>query len=54
MHAQECLEQLVDEFPGSPRVECLKGIRIEADENPGEALDFYEAALKEDDTNIVR
>ncbi|KAF8513203.1 hypothetical protein JB92DRAFT_2924738 [Gautieria morchelliformis] len=51
--ADDCLEQLTEEFPGSPRVECLKGIRLEADDKPGEALNFYEAALREDDTNIA-
>jgi len=51
--ADECLEQLMEEFPGSPRVECLKGLRIEADNKPLEAYHFYEAALQEDETNVV-
>ncbi|KAF8523715.1 TPR-like protein [Hysterangium stoloniferum] len=51
--ADECIEQLVEEFPGSPRVECLKGIRIEAGDKPQDALNFYEAALVEDDTNVA-
>lgn len=44
----------MEEFPDSPRVQCLRGMRIEADCKPGEALNFYEAALREDDTNAVR
>ncbi|KIJ43821.1 hypothetical protein M422DRAFT_75479 [Sphaerobolus stellatus SS14] len=51
--ADECLEQLTEGFPGSPRVECLKGLRIEADNKPIEAIRFYEAALQEDDTNAA-
>ncbi|KAF8578835.1 TPR-like protein [Ramaria rubella] len=51
--ADDCLEQLTEEFAGSPRVECLKGMRIEADGNPVEALEFYEAALRDDDTNAA-
>jgi len=51
--ADQCLEELVEEFPGSPRVECLRGIRIEADGKPGTALNFYETALNEDETNVT-
>jgi len=51
--ADQCLEQLVEEFPGSPRVEVLKGIRIEADSKPIDAFNFYDAALREDDTNAA-
>lgn len=49
--ADECLELLTEQFPDSPRVECLKGIRIEADNKPKEALAFYESALSEDEAN---
>ncbi|GJJ14713.1 hypothetical protein Clacol_008980 [Clathrus columnatus] len=49
--ADECIELLSEQFPGSPRVECLKGIRIEAENKPKEALEFYENALLEDEAN---
>jgi len=44
---------LSDKFPGSPRVECLTGIRIEATEPPETAMKYYEELLEADSANGV-
>jgi len=49
---QECLQKLGDKFPGSPRVDVLTGIRMEATEPPNTVLAFYDELLKADSTNI--
>ncbi|KDQ62320.1 hypothetical protein JAAARDRAFT_149119 [Jaapia argillacea MUCL 33604] len=51
--ADQCLQQLIDKFPGSPRVDCLEGIRIEATESPEMALKFYEELLDADPVNAA-
>lgn len=45
---------LHDKFPGSPRVDCLTGIRMEATESPDIALKYYAELLETDPTNAVR
>ncbi|KII91761.1 hypothetical protein PLICRDRAFT_136209 [Plicaturopsis crispa FD-325 SS-3] len=51
--ADRCLELLVEKFPGSPRVECLTGIRMEASESPEVALQYYEGLLEADSANAA-
>ena len=50
---QVCLEQLAKKFPGSPRVDTLQGIRIEASERPDVALQYYDQLLDADPSNAV-
>nr|GAT43275.1 predicted protein [Mycena chlorophos] len=49
--ADECLKQLSQRFPDSPRVEILTGIRMEATESPDVALQFYNSLLQTDSSN---
>lgn len=51
---QQCLRMINDKFPGSPRVDCLTGIRMEATETPDIALKYYAELLEADPTNAVR
>jgi len=51
--ADECIKQLSNKFPKSPRVEVLTGIRIEAVESPEVALSYYQELLDEDSTNTA-
>ncbi len=55
LHAssQRCLKLISDRFPGSPRVDCLTGIRMEATEPPEIALRYYEELLEADPANSV-
>ncbi|KAF9078427.1 hypothetical protein BDP27DRAFT_1206517 [Rhodocollybia butyracea] len=51
--ADECLRQLGEKFPESPRVDILSGIRIEATERPEIALKFYDDLLEADSSNAA-
>ncbi|KAF8634369.1 hypothetical protein AX15_000940 [Amanita polypyramis BW_CC] len=51
--ADVCLEQLTKKFPGSPRVEVLQGIRIEATESVDVALQYYDQLLSADPANAA-
>ncbi|KAF8719201.1 hypothetical protein AX14_011335 [Amanita brunnescens Koide BX004] len=51
--ADVCLEQLAKKFPGSPRVDTLQGIRIEASERPHVALQYYDQLLDADPSNAA-
>ncbi|KAG9310208.1 TPR-like protein, partial [Chiua virens] len=51
--SDQCLRTLNDKFPGSPRVECLTGIRMEATETPEVALKYYAELLEADPTNAA-
>ncbi|KAH7883071.1 TPR-like protein [Phlebopus sp. FC_14] len=51
--ADQCLQLLSDKFPGSPRVECLVGIRMEATESSETALKYYGELLEADSANAV-
>lgn len=51
--ADQCLRQLSDKFPQSPRVNCLAGIRLEASEPPEAALKYYSDLLEADPTNVA-
>ncbi|KIM54070.1 hypothetical protein SCLCIDRAFT_137544 [Scleroderma citrinum Foug A] len=51
--ADRCLEQLSSQFPGSPRVDCLTGIRLEASESAEKALKYYGELLEVDPTNAA-
>ncbi|KAL4076756.1 hypothetical protein V8B97DRAFT_2016059 [Scleroderma yunnanense] len=51
--ADRCLEQLTGKFPGSPRVDCLAGIRLEASESAETALKYYGELLETDPTNAA-
>ncbi|KAI6041501.1 TPR-like protein [Pisolithus marmoratus] len=51
--ADQCLRQLSDRFPQSPRVDCLAGIRLEASEPPETALKYYSERLEADPTNVA-
>lgn len=50
---KKCLEQLIAKFPGSPRVEILAGIRMEASEAPATVLQYYDELLENDSANGV-
>jgi len=50
--ADRCLQLLSDKFPGSPRVDCLAGIRLEATQTPEVALKYYQDLLNEDPANV--
>ncbi|KAI0046782.1 TPR-like protein [Auriscalpium vulgare] len=49
--AETCYGELTTKFPGSPRVECLKGILIEVKGTDEDALAFYEKLLAADESN---
>ncbi|KAH7922113.1 TPR-like protein [Leucogyrophana mollusca] len=51
--ADDCLQLLSDKFPGSPRVECLTGIRLEAASPPETALKYYSELLEADSANAT-
>ncbi|KAF9011823.1 hypothetical protein BDQ17DRAFT_1272178 [Cyathus striatus] len=51
--ADECLRQLFNKFPNSPRVAVLSGIRREATDPPEQVLKYYDDLLKMDDTNAA-
>jgi len=51
--ADQCLRTLSDKFPGSPRVDCLTGIRMEASETPDISLKYYAELLEADPTNAA-
>ncbi|KIJ64762.1 hypothetical protein HYDPIDRAFT_111357 [Hydnomerulius pinastri MD-312] len=51
--ADQCLQLLSDKFPGSPRVDCLAGIRMEATEPPEVALKYYAELLEADSANAA-
>ncbi|KAH6910629.1 tetratricopeptide repeat domain 35 [Coprinopsis sp. MPI-PUGE-AT-0042] len=51
--ADICIEQLTNKFPGSPRVEVLTGIRIEASEPLDTVLNYYRSLLETDPTNAA-
>ncbi|KIK07160.1 hypothetical protein K443DRAFT_87921 [Laccaria amethystina LaAM-08-1] len=51
--ADQCLRQLSDKFPESPRVDVLSGIRMEATEPPSTVLQFYDELLKADPANAA-
>ncbi|KAF8128535.1 TPR-like protein [Boletus edulis] len=51
--ADECLRTLNAKFPGSPRVDCLTGIRMEASEAPDIALKYYAELLEADPTHAA-
>lgn len=50
---QRCLTLISERFAGSPRVDCLTGIRMEATEPPEIALKYYEELLEADPANSV-
>ena len=51
---QQCIAQLDVKFPGSPRVDKLRGLRLEALGKYDDALTLYNALLEADLTNVVR
>ncbi|KAJ7216560.1 hypothetical protein GGX14DRAFT_442004 [Mycena pura] len=51
--ADQCLRQLSDRFPDSPRVDVLTGIRMEATEPPDVVLQYYEQLLDADSANAA-
>lgn len=51
--AEQCLLQLSEQFPGSPRVQCVEGIYKEATESPETALAYYTKLLEEDPANVA-
>ncbi|KIK93007.1 hypothetical protein PAXRUDRAFT_829416 [Paxillus rubicundulus Ve08.2h10] len=51
--ADQCLQSLTDKFPGSPRVDCIRGIRVEATEPPEVALKYYGELLEADSANAA-
>ncbi|KAF8336347.1 uncharacterized protein EI90DRAFT_2864016, partial [Cantharellus anzutake] len=50
--AEQCIQQLDSKFPGSPRVDRLKGLRLEALGNYDDALTLYESLIESDPTNV--
>ena len=50
---QRCLQLLSNKFPGSPRVDCLTGIRMEATESTEVVLNYYNDRLRVDPANGV-
>lgn len=48
---QHSLEMLKKQFPGSMRVLKLEGMSLEAEGEFEKAIDLYESALKEHETN---
>ncbi|KAG7445654.1 uncharacterized protein BT62DRAFT_896931 [Guyanagaster necrorhizus] len=51
--ADECIKQLSDKFPGSPRVSVLTGIQMEATLSPETVMKFYDELLAEDSANAA-
>ncbi|KAF5384180.1 hypothetical protein D9615_003369 [Tricholomella constricta] len=51
--SDECLKQLAEKFPRSPRVDVLTGIRMEATESPETVLQYYGELLEEDSANAA-
>ncbi|KAK7042341.1 TPR-region domain-containing protein [Favolaschia claudopus] len=51
--ADECLRQLGKQFPHSPRVDVLTGIRMEATESPDVVLEYYAQLLDADSANAA-
>ncbi|KAF9232638.1 TPR-like protein [Melanogaster broomeanus] len=51
--ADQCLQLLSDKFPGSPRVDCITGIRMEVTEPPEIALKYYAELLEADSANAA-
>ncbi|KIM92171.1 hypothetical protein PILCRDRAFT_810180 [Piloderma croceum F 1598] len=51
--ADQCLQLLSDKFHGSPRVDCLEGILLEATQTPEAALKYYQDLLNEDSANAA-
>jgi len=49
--ADRCLQALADKFPGSPRVDCLTGMRMEATESPDICIKYYDDLLEADPSN---
>ena len=45
---------LARRFPDSPRVDILKGLRLEAENDLSGAQKVYSALLAKDETNVVR
>ncbi|KAG8814569.1 hypothetical protein FRC17_001072 [Serendipita sp. 399] len=51
--ADDCITRLDVQFPKSPRVDVLRGMRIEA-KDLGLALEYYEHILENEESNVVR
>jgi len=51
--ADQCLRQLSERFPESPRVDVLTGIRMEATEPPSTVLSFYDELLQANPANAA-
>lgn len=51
--ALKCLTRLSDKFPRSGRVHALRGMLLEATQDPQEALAFYNEVLAVEPTNVV-
>ncbi|KAA1471927.1 TPR-like protein [Dentipellis sp. KUC8613] len=51
--AEGCIKHLADKFPGSPRVEVLEGIYIEASQSAHVALEYYDKTLEADPANAA-
>lgn len=51
--ANECISRLDKQFVGSPRVECLQGLRLEFKGAYDDALAMYQAILEVDPTNTA-
>ncbi|KAJ7248603.1 TPR-like protein [Mycena haematopus] len=51
--ADQCLKQLAERFPASPRVDVLTGIRMEATESPDVVLQFYAQLLDAHSANAA-
>ncbi|KAF7341973.1 TPR-REGION domain-containing protein [Mycena venus] len=51
--ADQCLKQLADRFPESPRVDVLTGIRMEATESADVVLQYYAQLLDADSANAA-
>ncbi|KAF5313434.1 hypothetical protein D9611_008481 [Ephemerocybe angulata] len=51
--AEICLQKLADKFPGSPRVDVLTGIRMEATQGITPVLEYYNELLLQDPTNAA-
>jgi tetratricopeptide (TPR) repeat protein len=51
--ADRCLGLLIDRFPASQRVDCLRGIYIEATQSSEVALGYYQDILNQDSANAA-
>ncbi|KAI0733251.1 TPR-like protein [Fomitopsis betulina] len=51
--ADQCLQLIVDRFPGSPRADVLQGLRMEATEPLEVSLKFYDELLEADESNAA-